>query len=189
MMCSGTGRINSFIWEMWIAPITKHDTLGDWPVRSHVLEGYYYFLDLATRFILCLPASSGTTSVRCIWRCISVSDFLCGFFSLDPGTTRLHHLLPCSGTKWAHFTLRWICLLFEILYFQKSKFGRLHQERNLFWLIAPCIIRTTCFFDVDVDHLSFELVKIPLQLFGWFSCWLKTSCLTGRRSSRRRVTL
>ena len=25
---------------------------------------------------------------------------------LDPGTTCLRHLLPCSGTKWAHFTLR-----------------------------------------------------------------------------------
>jgi len=39
----------------------------------------FNFLDLATRLILRLPASSGTTSVRCIWRCISVSDFLCGF--------------------------------------------------------------------------------------------------------------
>ena len=27
-------------------------------------------------------------------------------FFLDPGTTCLHHLLPGSGTKWAHFTLR-----------------------------------------------------------------------------------
>ena len=25
-------------------------------------------------------------------------------FFLDPGTTCLHHLLPGSGTKWAHFT-------------------------------------------------------------------------------------
>ena len=27
-------------------------------------------------------------------------------FFLDPGTTCLRHLLPDSGTKWAHFTLR-----------------------------------------------------------------------------------
>ena len=27
-------------------------------------------------------------------------------FFLDPGTTCLRHLLPGSGTKWAHFTLR-----------------------------------------------------------------------------------
>ena len=26
--------------------------------------------------------------------------------TLDPGTTRLLHLVPGSGTKWAHFTLR-----------------------------------------------------------------------------------
>jgi hypothetical protein len=35
----------------------------------------HYFLDLATRLILRLPASSGTTSVRCTCRCISVSSF------------------------------------------------------------------------------------------------------------------
>jgi hypothetical protein len=32
-------------------------------------------LDLATRIILHLLASSGTTSVRCTCRCISVSSF------------------------------------------------------------------------------------------------------------------
>jgi len=72
----------------------------------------FNFLDLATWLILRLPASSGTTSVRCIWQCILASKFQCGFFFLDPGTTWLRHLLPCSGTKWAHFTLWWICLLF-----------------------------------------------------------------------------
>jgi len=36
----------------------------------------FNFLDLATRFILRLPASSGTTSVRCIRRCILVLEFL-----------------------------------------------------------------------------------------------------------------
>ena len=42
--------------------------------------------------------------------------------------------------------------------------------------------------DVNIDQLSFELVKIPLQLFGRLSYLLKTSSLTDRRSSRRRVT-
>jgi len=50
--------------------------------------------------------------------------------------------------------------------FEKSKVGTLHQKRNLFWSRAPCIIQTTGFFDDDVDWLSLELVKTPLQLFG-----------------------
>jgi len=72
----------------------------------------FSFLDFAIRLILRLPANSETISVRCIWRCILVSEFLRELFFLDPGTMCLHHLLPGSGTKWAHFTLRWICLLF-----------------------------------------------------------------------------
>jgi len=80
------------------------------------LRGDFNFLDLTTRLILCLPASSKTTSVRCTWRCISILEFLHGLF-LDPSTTCLRHLLPGSGTKWAYFTLRWICLLCESLYF------------------------------------------------------------------------
>ena len=70
------------------------------------------YLDLASRLILRLPASSGTTSVRCTCRCISYrlyNDWILNFNGnsfLDPGTTCLHHLLPGSGTKWAHFTLQ-----------------------------------------------------------------------------------
>ena len=34
-------------------------------------------------------------------------------FFLDPGTMCLCHLLPGSGTKWAHFTLLRMCLFFN----------------------------------------------------------------------------
>ena len=93
-----------------LASFTIQPQLGDCSSQLHInwthiqLRRNLIFLDLATRLILRLPASSGTTSVRCIWQYISVSDFLCGFSSLDPGTTCLRHLLPGSGTKWAHFT-------------------------------------------------------------------------------------
>ena len=75
-----------------------------WDIFSH--------LDLATRLIPRLPASSGTTSVRCTCQCISYhlyDDWILNLTRnsfLDPGTTCLRHLLPGSGTKWAHFTLR-----------------------------------------------------------------------------------
>ena len=49
--------------------------LGDRSPRLHVICTHIQlrniYLDLATRFILCLPASSRTTSVRCTCRCIS----------------------------------------------------------------------------------------------------------------------
>ena len=161
--------------------IYKSDDYTDYRLHMNPLciqlRGVFNFLDLVTRLVFCLPSSSGTTSVRCIWWCISALDFLLSFFFSDPGTTCLRHLLPGSGTELAHFTLRWIYLLFADLV------GTLHQKRNLFWLRAPCIIQTTNFFDDDVDWLSFELVKTQLQLFGRLSCCSKISSLTGRRSS------
>ena len=49
--------------------------LGDCSPRLHVICTHIQlrdiYLDLATRLILRLPASSGTTSVRCTCRCIS----------------------------------------------------------------------------------------------------------------------
>jgi hypothetical protein len=51
------------------------DFLGYMWNWTHIKLRDHYFLDLATRFILRLPASSGTTSVRCTCRCISVSSF------------------------------------------------------------------------------------------------------------------
>ena len=90
--------------------------LGDRSPRLHVICTHIQlrdiYLDLATRLILRLPASSGTTSVRCTCRCILFCLYgnwilnLSGISFLDPGTTCLRHLLPGSGTKWAHFTLR-----------------------------------------------------------------------------------
>ena len=94
--------------------------LEDRSPRLHVICTHIQlrdiYLDIATRLILCLPASSGTTSVRCTCRCISYrlhDDWILNFSGnhfLDPGTTCLRHLLPGSGTKWAHFTLRRMCL-------------------------------------------------------------------------------
>ena len=54
--------------------------------------------------------------------------------------------------------------------FYKSKVGTLHRQKKYFFSSAPCILRTTCFFDGNVGQLSFELVKILLQLFGRLSC-------------------
>ena len=93
VICSGTGRLVCSIAD-------DHDTLGDWMISLFRLwmrticsgTGKLNFLDLATRLILHLPASSGTTSIRCIWQCISVSDFLCGFLS------RPSHHVPTSPT-------------------------------------------------------------------------------------------
>ena len=89
--------------------------LGDRSPRLHVICTHIHlrdiYLDLATRLILRLPSSPGTTSVRCTCRCISYrlhDDWILNFsgnYFLDPGTTCLRHLLPGSGTKWAHFTL------------------------------------------------------------------------------------
>ena len=81
-------------------------------LATRIQLGYFSHLDLATRLIPRLLASSGTTSVRCTCRCISYclnNDWILNFGGnsfLDPGTTCLRHLLPGSGTQWAHFTLR-----------------------------------------------------------------------------------
>ena len=90
--------------------------LGDCSPRLHVtcthIQSRGIYLDLATRLILLLPTSSGTTSVQCTCRCISYGLYYDWIFNfdgnsfLDPSTTCLRHLLSGSGTKWAHFTLR-----------------------------------------------------------------------------------
>ena len=169
------------------ASITLWPQLGDRSSQVHMnctliqLRGDFNFLDLATRLILHLPASSGTTSIQCTWRCISASKFLCGFFFLDHGTTCLHDLLRGSGTKWAHFTLRWICLFFERLYFEKSKVGRLHQERNIFSQEHHVL------FGQLASLVSMVVDCLPKYCHNYssdFSCWSETSSLIGRRSSR-----
>ena len=162
-VCSGTGR-PVCLWNRGLcrfsstitsptmlkdSSITLRAQLGDYSY-SYIGTGFMckwevillLILDLATRFILCLPASPGTTLVRCIWRCILASKFLRGFFFLDPCTTCLRHLLPGSGTKWAHFTLRWICLFFMSVYFlRKVKWAH--------------FIRKEIFFDLE-HHALFE---------------------------------
>ena len=78
----------------------------DWSLSLHLdstyiqLRGDFNFLDLATRLILCLPASSGTMHLALH---LNIRIFM-WIFLFDPGTTCLHHLLPGTGTKWAHFT-------------------------------------------------------------------------------------
>ena len=123
-----------------------------WFVLTYSWETFY--LDLATRLILHLAASSGTTSVRCTCRCISYRwyDYCIlnssGNSFLDPSTTCLRHLLPGSGTKWAHFTLRWMCLFYQPLrsdcwlelllskghlhFFLEIHVATLDKERNIF---------------------------------------------------------
>jgi hypothetical protein len=64
-LCSGT------------ASTTFRPRLGDFASRlhvtgnSHIVGIFFSHLDLATRLIPRLPASSGTTLVRCTYRCIS----------------------------------------------------------------------------------------------------------------------
>ena len=99
----------------------------------YTTKGWFLTFDHATWLILHLPASSGTTLVQCIWWCISVSEFPRGLFFLDPGTMCLRHLLPGSRTKWAHFTLRWICLFFwKTILFWKLKWAHFTRKEIFF---------------------------------------------------------
>jgi len=71
--------------------------------------------------------------------------------------------IPFKKVKWAHFT-------------RKEIFFDLEHHAFFEQLTS------------SMSKLSVELVKEPLQLFGQLSRLLKTSSLTDRRSSRRRVT-
>jgi hypothetical protein len=44
--------------------------------------------------------------------CVECTYLVSYYFILDPGTTWSSYLLSGSGTKWAHFTLQWMCLSF-----------------------------------------------------------------------------
>ena len=79
---------------------------------------------------------------------------------------RRGHTSPCG--EFACFYAR--------AYFFKSKVGTLHWEKKYFFLREPCILRTTSFFDANVDQLSFELVKTLLQLFRRLS-WRRQASL------------
>ena len=52
-------------------------------------------------------------------------------------------------------------------FFRKVKWAHL-TRKNFFWLRAPCIFRTACFFDVNVNQLSFELVSCRCNCLGDF---------------------
>jgi hypothetical protein len=62
-----------------LRPLSDHSSTPDFLSYmwnwTHIQLRDHYFLDLATRIILRLPASSGTTLVRCTCWCISVSSF------------------------------------------------------------------------------------------------------------------
>jgi hypothetical protein len=62
-----------------LRPLSDHSSMTDFLGYMwnwiHIQLSSHYFLDLATRLILRIPASSGTTSVRCTCRCIPVSSF------------------------------------------------------------------------------------------------------------------
>ena len=63
---------------------------------SHTVERHFFsHLDLATRLIPCLPASSGTTSVRCTCRCISYRLYNDWIFNLLGGKCTFN--LPLFG--------------------------------------------------------------------------------------------
>ena len=167
-----------------LALITLQPQLGDCSSQLHMnwthiqLRGDFNFLDLAIRLILSLLVSSGTTSVRCTWRCIWVSEFLYRFFFLDPGTTCLHHLLPDSGTKWTHLffwkpillrKVKWAYFIKKEIFFLKST---MHYLDNLllrcqWWSI---VFRTTI-----------------ATIRATYPCWSEMSILIGQRSSRWRV--
>jgi hypothetical protein len=96
-------------------------------------------------------------------------------FILDPSTICLRHLLSGSETKWAHFTLRWICLFWSLRFvqpayisFQKYKWA--HFTRNeifFFFPRAPYILRITYFSGNNGGQLYFKLVGRLQQLFRW----------------------
>ena len=76
--CSGTALTISVLgncYDHCCARGLFRPLLGDRSPRLHVICTHIQlrdiYLDLATRLILRLPASSGTTSVRCTCRCIS----------------------------------------------------------------------------------------------------------------------
>jgi hypothetical protein len=57
------------------------------------------------------------------------------------------HTSPCGE----------ICFFLADFTMHKSKVGTLHWERNIFFSRASCILRTTGFFDVDVDQMIFKV--------------------------------
>jgi len=77
--------------------VNEHEMLGDWIILIFwtLLQGSYFAFQQA-RGLHRYDASGDASQIQNYFE----------EFSFDPGTTCLRHLLPGSGTKWAHFTLR-----------------------------------------------------------------------------------
>ena len=122
--CSDYGYSQGFIVFPMLrsrtAPKTLRPLLGDRSPRLHVicthiqLRGIYFFFSLRP----CYKADTSPSSklgdyigtmhlpVHLVSLVRRLDSQLNWEFFLDPGITCLRHLLPDSGTKWAHFTLR-----------------------------------------------------------------------------------
>jgi hypothetical protein len=72
---------------------------------SHTVEGSAIFLRPCYKAHT-LPSSKLGGYIGTMHLSVHLSIKFPRRFILDPGTTCLRHLLPGSGTKWAHFTLR-----------------------------------------------------------------------------------
>ncbi len=153
-------------------------TPGDWSISLFNCRqtGKFNFLDLATRLIHRLPASSGTTSVQLAMHLsfkISLRTFL---LTLAPrayatyyhavNTFAFLRFILFRKVKWAHFTRKEI-------FFNLEHHAFFEQPASSMIILINCLSSWS---------------KYRLQLFGRFFCLLKTSSLTDRRSSRRRVT-
>ena len=92
------------------APTTLRPLLGDRSPRLHVicthiqLRGIYFF-SLRPCYKLGDYIGMMHLSVQLVSLVRRLDSQLNWEFFLDPGTTCLRHLLPGSGTKWAHFSL------------------------------------------------------------------------------------
>ena len=115
-------------------------------------------------------------------------------FFLDPGTTCLCHLLPGSGTKWAHFTLRWMCSIWwsnslrfkpHLHFFSEIQVGTLPGTEIFFFLLKSIIHssdnlllrRQTLFY--NPNKFARPVLEVGLFIFVLFSrsvvfTWLQT---------------
>ena len=88
--CSGTAHTTTVLGDCsdhQCARELSRPLLGDCSPRLHVICTHIQlrdiYFDLATRLVLRLPASSGTTSVRCTYRCISYRLYYDWIFNLN----------------------------------------------------------------------------------------------------------
>ena len=115
----GLSRLRLFSEIRRFPHATLRPLLGDRSPRLHVicthiqLRGIYFFslrpcykADTSPSSKLGEYISTMHLSVQLVSIVRRLDSQLNWEFFLDPGTTCLRYLLPSSGTKWAHFTLR-----------------------------------------------------------------------------------